>query len=158
MRRESAAQGELLSLTTHHGTLILWNKSDAPFDSRSATKNDSGSEPTSSSSTPLGMVFCQSQISVRCLMTMVRMIQTRNYDVTLSIFNQDQVLSLALVAITAIMLTFFQDTPRSGIRVWLRLGFRIRILVLVDRDYLLRPESDLRKSQACPAQAIFAVS
>ena len=158
MRRESAAQGELLSLTTHHGTLILWNKSDAPFDSRSATKNDSGSEPSSSGSAPLGMVFCQPQISVRCLMTMVRMIQTRNYDVTLSIFNQDQVLSLALVAITAFMLTFFQDTPRSGIRVWLRLGFRIRILVLVDRDYLLRPESDLRKSQACPAQAIFAVS
>ena len=91
-------------------------------------------------------------------MTMVRMIQTRNYDVTLSIFNQDQVQSLALVAITAIMLTFFQDTPRSGTRVWLRLGFRIRILVLVDRDYLLRPESDLRQSQACPTQAIFAVS
>ena len=117
MRRESAAKGELLSLTTHHGTLILWNKSDAPFDSRSATKNDSGSEPSSSGSAPLGTVFCQPQISVRCLMTMVRMIQTRNYDVSLSIFNQDQVLSLALVAITAIILTFFQDTPRSGIRV-----------------------------------------
>ena len=50
-------------------------------------------------------------------MTMVRMIQTRNYGVTLSIFVEYQVLSLALVAITAIMLTFFLDAPRSGMRV-----------------------------------------
>lgn len=107
---------------------------------------------------PLETAFCRTRISVRFLMTTTKMMQTRNYDATLSIFNQDQVQSLALVAITAIMLTFFQDTPRSGTRVWLRLGFRIRILVLVDRDYLLRPESDLRQSQACPAQAIFAVS
>ena len=158
MRRESAAQGELLSLTTHHGTLILWNKSDAPFDSRSATKSDSGSEPSSSSSAPLGMVFCQPQISVRCLMTMVRMIQTRNYDVTLSIFNQDQVQGLALVALTAIMMTFFFGARPVQARAWLRLGFGICILVLNGRKYLLRPDQTCVKAKVCPTQAIFAVS
>ena len=86
------------------------------------------------------------------------MMQTRNYDATLFIFNQDQVQGLALVALTAIMMTFFFGARPVQARAWLRLGFGIYILVLVGRNYLLRPDQTCVKAKACPTQAIFAVS
>ena len=107
---------------------------------------------------PLEMAFCQTRIPVRFLMTTTRMMQTRNYDATLFIFNQDQVQGLALVALTAIMMTFFFGARPVQARAWLRLGFGICILVLVGRNYLLRPDQTCVKAKVCPTQAIFAVS
>lgn len=107
---------------------------------------------------PLEMAFCQTRIPVRFLMTTTRMMQTRNYDATLFIFNQDQVQGLALVALTAIMMAFFFGARPVQARAWLRLGFEIYILVLVGRNYLLRPDQTCVKAKVCPTQAIFAVS
>ena len=107
---------------------------------------------------PLETAFCRTRISVRFLMTTTRMMQTRNYDATLFIFNQDQVQGLALVALTAIMMTFFFGARPVQARAWLRLGFGICILVLVGRNYLLRPDQTCVKAKVCPTQAIFALS
>ena len=107
---------------------------------------------------PLETAFCRTRIPVRYLMTTTKMMQTRNYDATLSIFNQDQVQGLALVALTAIMMAFFFGARPVQARAWLRLGFEIYILVLVGRNYLLRPDQTCVKAKVCPTQAIFAVS
>lgn len=107
---------------------------------------------------PLETAFCRTRISVRFLMTTTKMMQTRNYDATLSIFNQDQVQGLALVALTAIMMTFFFGARPVQAPGWLRLGFGICILVLNGRNYLLRPDQTCVKAKVCPTQAIFAVS
>ena len=106
----------------------------------------------------LETAFCRTRIPVRFLMTTTKMMQTRNYDATLSIFNQDQVQGLALVALTAIMMTFFFGARPVQAPAWLRLGFGICILVLVGRKYLLRPDQTCVKAKVCPTQAIFALS
>ena len=96
---------------------------------------------------PLEMAFCQTRIPVRFLMTTTRMMQTRNYDATLFIFNQDQVQGLALVALTAIMMAFFfWCAPSSSTRV---AQTRIRNLHPCSRWPKLPapPGSDLRESQ-----------